>query len=181
MEISQILENMNFIRESFGERTLRSFDLKRIGELSFNFYWEYNCEYGVVTAFNEEAGLKLDYLEVKSFSSLLPCRWSKVCGALTGAFWVFALTLEPSEFETAVERLVDFHNGTPLPLFKPPQMARLPKAPARSILCRDSIINWCKATGISPRSRERNFRCAAITADVALKCGQIVRELSPVG
>ncbi len=180
MEIGQILENMAFVRESFGPFELKDFSLKRIGELAFKYYWDCNCEYGLITAFREEASLNLDYSQVKAFSPSLPNRWNRVCGAVTGAFWVFAFTLEPSEFKGAVERLVDFHNHTPLPLFKP-KGVNLPKAPALSISCRDSIVNWCRATGIHPRSPERSYRCAAITADVAVKCGQIVRELSPVG
>jgi len=181
MEIALIVENMKFIRESFGGCELKEFNLKRIGELSFKYYWECSCEYGVVTAFKEEASLALDYSQVREFTADLPNRWNRVCGAVTGAFWVFALTLEPSEFKEAAERLVEFHNRIPLPLFRAPGMPRLPEAPALSILCRDSILNWCRATGVHPRSRERGYRCAAITADVAIRCGQIVRELSPVG
>ncbi len=181
MEIAQIVENMEFIRESFRECELKEFSLKRIGELSFKYYWDYNCEYGVITAFKREAGLCVDYPQVKAFSPTLPNRWNRVCGAITGAFWVFALTLEPSEFEEAVEKLVRFHNETPLPVFRAPKTPFLPKAPALSIVCRDSVLNWCRATGVHPKSTERSYRCAAITADVAVKCGQIVRELSPVG
>jgi hypothetical protein len=180
LELQKIVENMSFIRDSFEEVSLKSFDLKRIGELAFKYYWDYNCEYGLITAFNQEAGLNLDYQQVRAFTPLLPHRWSRVCGAITGAFWVFALTLEPSEFKTAAQGLIEFHNKTPLPVFRAPKTPKLPKAPALSILCRDSIVNWCKATGVHPRSMERSYRCAAITADVAVKCGQIVRELSPV-
>ncbi len=169
---------MEFIRENFKEANLKEINLKKVGELAYKFYWDYNCEYGVITAFNLACNFKPEYPEVKAFTPLLPNKWSRICGAITGALWVFSLTLEREDFERAVKELFKFHNETPLPIFK--GALKLPKAPALSVVCRDSIINWCSATKIHPRSPERSYRCAAITADVAIKCGQIVRELSPV-
>ncbi len=178
MELSKVVENMEFIREAFGERSIGEIELKRLATSAYKHYWDYNCEYGIITAFSQEAQLEIDYQEVRSFTKELPNRWSSVCGAITGAYWVFALTLPLDEFERAVVELNRFHNETPLPLFTPE--VKLPKAPALSVLCRDSIINWCRSTGIHPRSPERSYRCASITADIAVKCGQIVRELLPV-
>ncbi|WP_456454674.1 C-GCAxxG-C-C family (seleno)protein [Thermovibrio sp.] len=178
MELAKIIENMEFIRETFGERSFKEFNLKKIAVAAYKYYWDYNCEYGIITAFSQEAQLKIDYQEVKSFTKELPNRWSSICGAITGAYWVFALTLAEEEFERVVVEINRFHNETPLPLFTP--KVKLPKAPALSTLCRDSIVNWCKATGIHPRSPERSYRCASITADIAVKCGQIVKELLPV-
>ena len=177
MEFRKIAENMEFIREVFGEVELQPFSEEKLSQLAYRYYWDYNCEYGVITAFNEEALYPISYNEVKKVSRELPHRWSTICGAITGAFYIFATTLP---FEKALEgakRLIEFHNREKLPIFKG-KIPNLPKAAVGSILCRDSIINWCKAAGIHPRSMERAERCACITADIAGKCGELVRELS---
>ena len=179
MELKKILENARFVRETVGELPVGNFSPEEVGELAYRRYWEYNCEYGVITAFNEAAGFPLTYEEIKALSRKLPHRWNAVCGALTGAFYLLATTLPEEKVELGIEELIKFHNETPLPSFKGERVPDLPKAAVGSILCRDSIVNWCKATGIPPRSLERAERCAAITADVAIKCGQLVLEHLP--
>ena len=176
LEFKGILENLYFIRERLEVRPeLAPFSLEEVEKLAFSYYWDYGCEYAVITSFKEIALFPYDYQRLKALSSQLPNRWNRVCGALTGAFFVLALTL-PEGLEEAVRELVEFHNQTSLPAFKPPQLPSVPSAKAGSILCRDSILNWCASTGIHPRSRERSIRCAAITADVARKCGELLKD-----
>lgn len=177
MEFQKIAENLELIRDIFGEVELQPFSVEEIEKLAYRYYWDYNCEYGVITAFNEGALYPITYQEIKKMAKELPHRWNAVCGAVTGALYVLSTTLP---FERALEgakRLVEFHNTQKLPVFKG-KIPSLPKAAVGSILCRDSIVNWCKATGIHPRSVERAERCACITADIAGECGRLVVELS---
>jgi hypothetical protein len=180
LELKEILENLYFIREKLEVKPgVGLFGLEEIERLAFNYYWDYGCEYAVVTSFNEVALFPYSYQTLKTLSSQLPHKWNRICGALTGAFFVLALTL-PEGFEKGVKELIRFHNETPLPIFKSTQFPAVPSAKAGSILCRDSILNWCASTGIHPRSRERSIRCAAITADIARKCGELLQERAPV-
>jgi len=177
LEFQKIAENIEFIRNVFGEVELQPFSVKEVEKLAYRYYWDYNCEYGVITAFNEEALYPITYQEIKKLAKELPHRWNAVCGAITGAFYILATTLPLEKALLGAEKLVDFHNKSDLPLFRG-KIPNLPKAAVGSILCRDSIINWCRATGIHPRSMERAERCACITADVAGECGRLVAELS---
>jgi hypothetical protein len=178
LELSKVMENIYFIRQTVGELGCQKAEPEKVAKLAYNYYWDYNCEYGVITAFNEAAGYPLTYQQVREVSKGLPHRWNAVCGAVTGAFFVLATTLPEEELERGVKELIAFHNETPLPLFKGRRVPELPKVAVGSVLCRDSIVNWCRATGINPRSLERAERCAAITADVAGKCAELVSSLA---
>ncbi|WP_456397891.1 C-GCAxxG-C-C family (seleno)protein [Desulfurobacterium sp.] len=175
-KIKDILKNIEKYRHLLGEGTLLKVeDLQRLGEVAYKGYWERDCEYGVIKAFIEMAGLNISFDEVIENKMKIPVRWHSICGALTGAFVVFAVSLSEEAIEPAVMELVEFHNNTFLPIFSG-NGSFIPSASPDSILCRDSIMNWAKKTGISPRSAERRERCARITADIAVKAADIVNK-----
>ncbi len=175
-EIKDILKNIEKYRHLLGERSLLKVeDLQKLGEVAYKGYWERDCEYGVIKAFTEVAGLDISFDEVIENKMKIPVKWHSICGALTGAFVVFAVSLPEEEIESAVRELVEFHNNSSLPIFSG-NGSFIPSASPDSVLCRDSIMNWAKKTGIPPRSAERRERCARITADVAIKAAEIVNK-----
>jgi hypothetical protein len=178
LEFKKIMENVFFISETLKDKKVevKNPSVSRIKEKAYNFYWKCDCECGVVTAFYEEANLSIDFRKVRVLSGELPYRWSSICGAVTGAFYVLAASLPEELLEKAVKEIINYHNRTPLPQFKGRGNTPIPKAPAGSILCRDSIINWCKAAKVNPRSRERTERCARITADIAGKTAELLKK-----
>jgi len=178
LEFSQIRENVLFINETVGTFDVSLCDEREIEESAYKLYWDYNCEYAIITAFNEKASYPLSYDEVLEIKEKLPFNWRAICGALTGAFFILSTTLPQKSSVKAVEELISFHNETPLPLSRGRFFKELPKVAVGSVLCRDSIVNWCKKAGISPRSLERSERCALITADVAVKTVQLIKKYS---
>ncbi|WP_457568336.1 C-GCAxxG-C-C family (seleno)protein [Desulfurobacterium sp.] len=175
-EIQDILKNIKTYRDLLGKRKLNEFESPlSLGYPAYAGYWERDCEYGVINAFSVVAGLDLSFKEVVENKVKIPVRWHSLCGALTGAFVVFAVSLPEEEIEPAVKNLVLFHNDTSLPVFSG-DGSFVPSASPDSALCRDSILNWSKKTGVSPKSRERKERCARITADIAVKAAEIVME-----
>jgi len=176
LEFSRISENLEFIKSKLGTFQIEVPSEEKIGELAYSYYWDYNCEYAVITAFNEKAQFPMTYSEVRTLTKKLPHKWGVVCGALTGAFFLFSTTLKLELSVQAAKELIDFHNITPLPIFKGRRFKDLPKVAVGSILCRDSILNWSRKAGVPPRSLERAERCAAITADVAMKTVQLIKK-----
>ncbi|WP_456437948.1 C-GCAxxG-C-C family (seleno)protein [Desulfurobacterium sp.] len=175
-EIKDILKNIKKYRDLLGERALnRVEDLQELGKVAYKGYWERDCEYGIIRAFVETAGLDISFDEVIENKMKIPVKWHSICGALTGAFVVFAVSLPEDEIESAVEELVEFHNNSVLPIFSG-NGSLIPGASPDSVLCRDSIVNWARKTGISPRSAERRERCARITADIAIKAAEIINK-----
>jgi len=182
LEFKKIMENIHFISENLEEKKTErpAFSTERIKELAYQLYWQSNCEGGLVNAFYDEAGIPVNYRRVRSLALELPHRWNKICGAVTGAFYVLAATLPKERLEKAVKEIINYHNRTPLPQFKGRGNTPIPRAKAGSIICRDSIINWCKATKVNPRSKERAERCARITADIAGKTAELLKKYAGV-
>lgn len=176
MHFEKIMENVKFLLGEEEKENIEPVDPEKIAQRAYELYWEYNCEYGVVNAFSQIAGLKFDYSRVREISKKLPHRWNTICGALTGAFYIFVITIPDEVIEEAIKELIEFHNNTELPIFVGNRELEIPKAAVGSILCRDSIINWSKATGIHPRTLERSERCARLTGDIAFKTAEIMNK-----
>ncbi|WP_163328901.1 C-GCAxxG-C-C family protein [Desulfurobacterium thermolithotrophum] len=176
MNLKEIMENIRFILNRVEKEKLIHVEPRTIAQRAYELYWKQNCEYGVVNSFSKVGGLKFNYFKVLEISKELPHKWNKICGAITGAFYIFAVTLPEEAIEDAVKEIIEFHNNTKLPIFIGNKEFEIPKVAVGSILCRDSIINWSKAAGIHPRALERSERCARITGDIAFKTAQILNK-----
>ncbi|MEO2068021.1 MAG: C-GCAxxG-C-C family protein [Desulfurobacteriaceae bacterium] len=176
MEFSKIMDNVRFIAKVIEKEDLKKVDPHKVAKKAYELYWKANCEYGVVNSFKALGVFNFDYGQVMAISKQLPHKWNTICGAITGAFYLFALTLPEELLEKSVKELIKFHNETRLPIFEGNKKFNIPKVAVGSILCRDSIINWCKAAGIHPRSFERSERCARITGDLAYKTAKILNK-----
>jgi len=181
MDFSLIVENMKFYRDVCGRKEIRAekLDLETVARQAYEGYKKYGCEFGVITSVSSALGLDISFERVMKIKKELPVKWNTVCGAITGAFVLFSLLLEESDFKFAAERIVKFHNDTPLPQFEGDGRA-VPKASADSILCRDSILNWSRKTGIPVKNPLRSERCGRITADIAVETLKIIFEKLPV-
>ncbi|SNR80141.1 C-GCAxxG-C-C family protein [Desulfurobacterium atlanticum] len=181
MEFSSIVKNMEFYRNICGKREIKreDVDFEEIAKNAYEGYKKVGCEFGVITSVSAALGIDIDFEKVMEIKKELPFKWGAVCGAVTGAFVLFSLLLEESDFEEAAKKIIKFHNETPLPHYGGNGTA-VPKASADSILCRDSILNWTRKTGIPVRSPLRSERCGRVTADIAVETLNIIFEKLPV-
>jgi Putative redox-active protein (C_GCAxxG_C_C) len=102
-----------------------------------------------------------------------------LCGGVNGAAAVLALFAKTSEDRGQMTReLCRWYQEARLPLYVPkagqPAAEAQPTSIAQSLLCKDSIASWAKATGRPPESAERGERCRRLTADVARKTVQLL-------
>jgi hypothetical protein len=98
------------------------------------------------------------------------------CGALNGA--AAAITLVTNSYSGLVSQLANWYTKFAFPSDLSNQYAKdrafqvgtdkvLVPSVANSLLCKDSIANWCKESGLSSGSLERTERCYRLTGDVA--------------
>ncbi|MBI5301437.1 MAG: C-GCAxxG-C-C family protein [Chloroflexi bacterium] len=108
------------------------------------------------------------------------------CGALNGAS--AAITLVTYAYGGLVKELSDWYTKFAFPSEQSNQYAKdrafqvgsdkvLVTSVANSLLCKDSIANWCKESGFSSGSSERNERCYRLTGDVAAQAVTLLNNL----
>lgn len=108
------------------------------------------------------------------------------CGALNGA--AAAITLVTGAYGGLVKELSDWYTKFPFPSDLSNQYAKerafqvgsdkvLVTSVANSLLCKDSIANWCQESGFSFGSSERNERCYRLTGDVVAQAVMLLNKL----
>lgn len=97
-----------------------------------------------------------------------------LCGTLNAAAMViFAVAGSPEKEKQAqafemTREIFNWYAQTPLPTFEPAQ-PKFPTFPviSRSNLCHASVSQWCRASKCKTTSKEREDRCACLSASVA--------------
>ena len=109
-----------------------------------------------------------------------------LCGSLGGAFAVLNLFTTGGDMSGIRTKIYEWYESTNLPIYQPadkPEHAV--HTVAGSELCRDSVGNWMAASGFEFGSAERKARCAALSAEVAVKVVELLNikygfEAAPV-
>lgn len=148
-------------------------DSDQIAERAYKGYYEGHCMYG---AFEAIVGAVADKKGGEPFKSF-PYKmmkygaggvgdWASLCGALNGA--AAAIALFVAEPKPLIDELFGWYEKEPLPNYKPKNPKfDIQTSVAASVLCHQSVTNWCKKAGKKAFSPERSERCAWITASVA--------------
>ncbi len=152
-----------------------------VGQRGYEGYLRHHCMYGafesVVAPVAEQLGAPYtDFpFDMFTYGAGGINGWATVCGALNGAAAAFQL-LSPKP-EPLIDTLFNWYETEPLPNFYP-KGAKFPeiRSAAKSPLCHQSIVNWCKAAKKKSYSAERKERCGAITAAVARKAVLLLNE-----
>jgi hypothetical protein len=140
------------------------------------------CGYGgfaaIIEALREQVGFPYTQIptELLYYGKGGVVALGSLCGALNGAS--AAITLVTRSYSGLVAQLANWYIKFAFPSDLSNQYAKdlafragsdkvLVTSVANSMLCRDSIANWCKESGFSSGSSERGERCMRLTGDVA--------------
>ncbi len=162
--------------------TPRKLDAAACAKTAYDGYWfnDYGCCYGtfyaIVGTMAEQFGAPYNQfpftmMEVgKSGIS----EWGTICGALLGAASAYALFWGRKERNPMVTELFRWYEATAFPMYDPGASAKgvagaLPTSRSESVLCHISVSRWCYTGKKAQGSKDRNERCARVTADVATK------------
>jgi len=106
-----------------------------------------------------------------------------LCGALGGACAVLGLFCEGSDAGALRNELYTWYEGHEFPQYQPEIESVY--SVSNSIQCADSVGNWMAASGFDFGSAERRARCAALSAETAVKAVELLNikygfEAAPV-
>lgn len=150
-------------------------------EISYKGYEVGRCMYGtflgIIGKLAEEKGPPYNtfpFLMMK-FGKGGVADWATLCGALNGA--AAAIYLVSNKPEPIVDELFGWFQQGKLPIYQPKD-SKLEIVPsvARSTLCHVSVSRWCKVSKFKAFSKEREERCARLTADVTKKTAELLNQ-----
>ena len=106
-----------------------------------------------------------------------------LCGSLGGACAVLGLFCESKDAGALRNEVYAWYKAHEFPQYQPE--IKSVYTVANSIQCSDSVGNWMKASGFEFGSDERKARCAALSAEVAVKVVELLNikygfEAAPV-
>ncbi len=150
------------------------------------------CGYGgfaaIIEALREQVGFPYTQIpiELLYYGKGGVVALGSLCGALNGAS--AAITLVTSTYSGLVLQLANWYTRFAFPSDLSNQYAKdrtfqmgtdkvLVTSVANSLLCKDSIANWCKESGFSSGSSERTERCYRLTGDVAAQAVILLNTL----
>jgi len=100
-----------------------------------------------------------------------------LCGSLLGAAYAFHLFFDAKVADDMQKELHRWYGQTLLPRYVPAvsnfKEYKVPQTKAILPECHTSVDTWIMATGFAKETDERRERCGRLTADVALKAGNI--------
>jgi hypothetical protein len=145
---------------------------------------------GIIDALREEVGFPYTQIptEMMFYGQGGVVALGSLCGALNGAS--AAITLITNEYSGLVWQLANWYTKSAFPSDLSNQYAKehaflvdylktdkvLVTSVANSMLCRDSIANWCKESGLGSGSAERAERCCRLTGDVAAQAVLLLNQ-----
>ena len=127
------------------------------------------CFGGIVDIFSEVTGYPYNQLIPGKAFGLMAGGYGAgtLCGSLAGALTFVGLVCQPADANTVRNELFDWYRGHAFPQYQPEYESITPVA--ASVNCADSVGKYMAATGYKMADPERKARCAAVTAEVAVK------------
>lgn len=155
--------------------------------VAYQGYWhnDYACGYGtfygIIGMMGEKYGAPYNQFPFTMLEANKAgiSGWGTICGALYGAAAAFALFWGRNERDAMVDELFRWYEATKLPIFNPGDAAHgvkgdIPSNASGSVLCHVSVSRWCFTHKKAESSKDRNERCARLTADVCTKAIEII-------
>jgi len=150
-------------------------------EISYKAYELGRCMYGtflgIIGRLAEEKGAPYNtfpFLMMK-YGKGGVADWATLCGALNGA--AAAIYLVSNKPEPVVDELFGWFQVEKLPVHQPKDSnLEIVPSVSRSTLCHISISRWCKVSKLKAFSKEREERCARLTADVTKKSVNLLNQ-----
>ena len=98
-----------------------------------------------------------------------------LCGSLAGALTFIGLVCQPADASAVRNQLFDWYREHEFPAYQPEYKSIT--TVAHSVNCVDSVGTYMAATGYKMADPERKARCAAVTAEVAVKTIELLNVL----
>ena len=143
-------------------------------EHCYKMFYQYGgcgagCFGGIVDIFSEVTGYPYNELIPGKAFGLMAGGYGAgtLCGSLAGALTFVGLVCQPSDANTVRNELFAWYREHPFPAYQP-EFASITTV-ANSVNCTDSVGTYMTATGYKMSDPERKARCAAVTAEVAVK------------
>ena len=159
--------------------------------------YEGGCSYGafaaIVDSLREKAGFPFTQIppEMMFYGRGGVAGMGSLCGALNGAAAAITLVTGKDSYGRLVKELSEWYMKSIFPsdlsnryatdhsflvsVYKSDKI--LVTSVANSMLCSDSMANWCKVSGFSISSPERAERCARMTGDVVAQAVILLNNL----
>ena len=127
------------------------------------------CFGGIVDIFSEVTGVPYNQMIPGKAFGLMAGGYGAgtLCGSLAGALTFVGLVCEPKDANEVRNQLFDWYREHEFPAYQPEFQSIT--TVAHSVNCVDSVGTYMAATGYKMADPERKARCAAVTAEVAVK------------
>ncbi len=127
------------------------------------------CFGGIVDVFSEVTGYPYNELIPGKAWGLMAGGYGAgtLCGSLAGALTFVGMVCEPADANAVRNALFDWYREHEFPEYQP-EFESI-KTVAHSVNCADSVGIYMAATGYKMADPERKARCAAVTAEVAVR------------
>ena len=127
------------------------------------------CFGGIMDIFSEVTGIPYNEMIPGKAFGLMAGGYGAgtLCGSLAGALTFVGLVCEPKDAAEVRNQLFDWYRGHEFPAYQPEYKSVT--TVANSVNCVDSVGTYRNATGYKMADPERKARCAAVTAEVAVK------------
>ena len=149
-------------------------DKDAILELCYKKFYEYGgcgggCFGGIMDIFSEVTGYPYNKIAPGRVCSLMAGGFGTgtLCGSLGGALVFVGLVCEPADAAKVRDELFAWYREHSFPQYQPEYESIT--TVAHSVNCADSVGTYMAATGYKMADPERKARCAAVTAEVAVK------------
>ena len=143
-------------------------------ELCYKKFYEYGgcgggCFGGIIDLFSEVTGYPYNEIAPGRVCGLMAGGFGTgtLCGSLGGALVFVGLVCEPKDAAAVRDQLFAWYREHSFPQYQPE--FKSVTTVAHSVNCVDSVGIYMAATGYKMADPERKARCAAVTAEVAVK------------
>ncbi len=141
---------------------------------AYQKFYEYGgcgggCFGGIMDLFSEATGYPYNVIAPGRVAFLMAGGFGTgtLCGSLGGALVFVGLVCQPADANTVRDQLFAWYREHSFPQYQPEYESIT--TVAHSVNCADSVGTYMAATGYKMADPERKARCAAVTAEVAVK------------
>ncbi len=157
-------------------------DKEALLDLCYKKFYEYGgcgggCFGGIIDIFSEVTGYPYNEMTPGRVCSLMAGGFGTgtLCGSLGGALLFVGLVCEPKDANAIRDQLFAWYREHSFPQYQP-EFKSITTV-AHSVNCVDSVGTYMAATGYKMADPERKARCAAVTAEVAVKTISLLNVL----
>ncbi len=151
-------------------------------ELCYKKFYEYGgcgggCFGGIIDIFSEVTGYPYNQMTPGRTCALMAGGFGTgtLCGSLGGALLFVGLVCQPADAASIRDQLFAWYREHSFPEYQPEYKSIT--TVAHSVNCADSVGTYMAATGYKMADPERKARCAAVTAEVAVKTISLLNVL----